>query len=181
MALTDLERLRLAIADRPRVALREQVGVGDGVSTQFQTQLFPVVDTSETVLVNGVPSAAYALDAATGVLTFTSAPLSEAQIVATYSWSVFSDAELQDLLDQGVSVPRAAIQAIMWLLADSERFLKYTFGQESVDRSEAREGLERLLQTLSTSLTHGAVKLVLADSDYRKCLMSPFIQQECSE
>lgn len=174
MALTDLERLRLAIADRPRVTLREQLGLGDGVRTEFQTQLSPVVAASETVLVNGAPIATYTLDGATGVVTFAVAPANNATLLITYRWTTFSDIELEDLLDR-FDARRAAIRAITWLLADTERFLRYTFGQESVDRSAARAGLEKLLDRLTAEVGSGAVTLVKADDAERRALLEPFL------
>ena len=181
MPLTNLERLRLQIADRPRVVLRETVGVGDAATRSYLLTLAPVVDDSETVVVGvvvKVPGIDYTLDQATGLLVFTSAPASAAQIVATYTWTVFSDAELDDLLvAKGLGVTRAAIQALQWLLADTDRFLKYTFGQESVDRSAAREGIQDLLARLEAQTSRGAVSLVKADTPCREALMHPFIQQ----
>mgnify|MGYP000843537044 CR=1 FL=1 len=175
MALTDLERLRLAVADRPRVTLREQVGTGNGTRTQWQVQLYPVESASETVLVNETPVVTYTLDDATGLLTFTAAPANNATVIVTYRWTTFSDAELNDLLDRGLSVTRAAIQVIRWLLADTERFIKYTFGQESVDRSATREGLEKLLDRLEKEAGRGAVALVKVDTPEREALLYPFV------
>ena len=165
MALTDLERLRLLIADRPRVILQEIIGTGDGSETLFLLQMAPVVAESETITVNGTVQTRdtdYTLDNGVGLVTFTAAPAAGAELKATYRWTTFSDEELQDLLDQGLSVTRAAIQAIEWLLADTDRFIKYTFGQESVDRTSAREGLEHLLAGLRQQLS-GPVTLVKAD------------------
>ena len=173
MALSALERLRLAIADRPRVALREQVGLGDGLRTTFQTQLSPLEEASETVLINEVPTSGYAIHYPTGVLEFTNPPLSAEVILITYRWTAFSNAELGDLLDR-FDLRRAAIQALEWLLADSERFMKYTFGQESVDRGAAREGLLKLLERLESQTGSGAVVLVQADTAEQRALLHPF-------
>jgi hypothetical protein len=174
MALTDLARLRLAIADRARVALREQVGLGDGAREHFQTQLAPVVTGSETVLVNETPVATYLLDYATGLLTFTVPPAVNAGLLITYNWTTFSDAELQDLLDR-YGLRRAGVRALEWLLADTERFLRYTFGQTSVDRSAARENLLALLERLTAEMGSGAVRLVQADDAARRGLLAPFM------
>jgi len=173
MALSPLQRLRMAVADRPRVALREQVGIGDGICTQYQTQLYPVVVASETVLVNGVPVAGYVLDYATGLLALTNAPATNATILVTYTWTTFSDTELDDLLAR-YGARNSAIHALLWLLADTDRFIRYTFGQESVDRSATREGLENLVAQLRSMSPSGAVVLVKAESAADKVLLSPF-------
>jgi len=180
MALTDLERLRLQIQDRPRLALRESLDVGDGVTTTFLTQLHPVLADSETVLVNGVVQEAgtdYTLIGALGALEFTTAPGSGLPVACTYQWAAFSDVELEDLLERYATVRRAAIAALEMLLADTDRFLKYTFGQESVDRSATREGLEKLLERLERS-AGGPVVIVKADTPCREALLEPFIEQE---
>lgn len=173
MALSALERLRLAVADRARVALREQIGLGDGLRTTFQTQLSPVVSSSETVLINETPTAAYTIDDATGVIEFTSAPAINAALLVTYLWTTFSDDELQDLLDR-FGLRRATTQALEWLLADTERFMKYTFGQESVDRAAARDNLLALLERLDSQTGSGAVALVQAETDAQRALLHPF-------
>lgn len=177
MALSDLERLRLQIQDRPRLALRESLGVGDGATPTFLVQLHPVLADSETVLVNNVPQVAgidYTLNAPLGALDFTSAPANGAAVVCTYQWAAFNDAELEDLLEQYPTVRRAAIAALEILLADTDRFIKYTFGQESVDRSATRAGLESLLERLEKTAA-GPFALVSADTPYRESLLYPFL------
>lgn len=179
MALSDLERLRLQIQDRPRVALREVLGYGDGAELNFLTQLHPVAAESEAVTVNGVlktPGTDYTLDDAVGLLTFTVAPATGAAVRVTYRWSTFNDAELEDLLAQHGSVRRAAIAALEMLLADSERFLKYTFGQESVDRTATRDALAQVIARLEKS-GDGPVSLVKADTPYRAGLLAPYLPQ----
>jgi len=181
MALTDLERLRLLIADRPKLVYDERIGVGDAVQTVFVLEMVPIVASSEVVTVSGVvvPNTDYTLDDATGLLTFNAAPALDAPIGASYSWTVFSDDELNDLLvDQGLTLTQAAIQAIRWLLADTDRFIKYTFGQESVDRSASRDALQKLLDDLVQRNAGGVVSLVKADTDCRKALMAPFLERD---
>ncbi len=179
MALSDLERLRLQIQDRKRVALRERLGDGDGAARHFLTQLHPLVSGSETVLVDNVQKVNgidYSLDCDLGLLTFTTAPASGKSVCATYQWSTFSDTELEDLLDQRGSVRRAAIAALEMLLADAERFLKYTFGQESVDRTATREALTQAIERLEKS-GDGPLALVKADTPYREGLLYPYLPQ----
>lgn len=164
----------MAVADRPRVALREQVGIGDGARTQYQTQLYPVTVASETVLVNGVPVAGYVLDYATGLLTLTNAPATNATIIVTYTWTTFGDNELDDLLAR-YGLRNATIHALLWLLADTDRFIRYTFGQESVDRSTTRAGLENLVTQLRSMSPSGAAVLVKAESAADQALLAPFL------
>jgi hypothetical protein len=183
MALTDLQRLRLKIADRPSVVLNEQIGAGDGATTKFKTQLAPVVSESETVTVNGAEQTRdtdYSIDDGTGVITFDGAPASEAAIKVSYQWTTFSDEELNDLLDQKGSIVGAAIEAIGWLLADTDRLISYTYGQEKVDRKDVRRALNDLLDRLEKEARSrpGMMGVILADTDEREDLMEPWIDQD---
>lgn len=186
MAFSALERLRLLIADRARLVLHETVGVGDGITLAFQTRGVPVFPDSEAaVVVSGslttvlYPGADYTFDYALGLLRLNIAPAAGESVVMAYQWAAFSDAELTDLLAQaGENVSNAAILALQSLLADSDRWIKYTLGQETVDRIAARDAVLSLIEQLRGGRT-GVVGLVKADTDYRECLMSPFIEQEC--
>lgn len=179
MPLSALEQLRLAIADRPRLALNEGLGVGDGVTVQFQSGLFPIVAGSTALRVAGAlktPTTDYTLDLSVGLVTMTAAPVAGAAVTLTYRWVAFTDDELTDLLTTYVTVNAAAAQAVRWLLADTERFVKYTFGQETVDRTAAREALLDLLHQL-TQRSGVAAGLVYATTTDRETLLAPFIEQ----
>ncbi len=184
MALTALQRLRLKVADKARQIINEEIGIGNGVLTTFQAQLWPMLTGSDVIKLRTgaaevvqVRDVDYTIDLETGVITFTTAPLDDVVVIASYKWFIFTDDELDDLLTQvGNNVVKAAIEVIRWLLADTDRFIKYVFGQESVDRSSSREGLQDLLDELKAQL--GApVGLVMADTDAREEAMAPFIEQ----
>lgn len=190
MAVTDLRRVRLQIADLPRKVIREQIGVGDGYVTKFQAQLWPILEEIDeveilstiSVRIAGVETVKvrvtdYDIELGAGVVVFVAAPVADAQIFAAYYWAAFTDADLGDLLSvHGDNVTLAAMGAIQWLLADSDRFIKYTFGQDMVDRTTSRKGLLDLYAVLRGRL--GApVGLVKARSDDREALMYPFIEQ----
>lgn len=180
MALTDLQRLRLKIADRAKAVIDEALGEGTGSKTVYQCRLSPIVETTDRIYVDGVLQTRdvdYTIDESLGLVTFVAAPASGAEITADYQWVTFTDEELQDMLDQAGSLVLAAMEAIRCLLADSERFLKYTFGQESVDRSTARAALQDLLDDLRRA-KGGPVGFVLADTPEREELMAPFVEQD---
>jgi len=164
--------------------VHEQIGTGDGFLTMFQAQLHPIVLNSETITlrVGAVETVQdsgtdYEIELDTGVVTFAITPTSGTMVFASYRWAVFTDTELEDLLGSfGDDVVRAAMRAIQWLLADTDRFIKYTFGQETVDRTAGRKGLLELYDTLRATV--GApTGLVKALSDDREALMAPFIEQ----
>lgn len=182
MVLTDLQRLRLKIADRARVVLNEQIGAGDGATTKFKTQLAPVVSESEAVTVDGAEQTRdtdYSIDNGTGVITFGSAPASGKVVKCSYQWTTFNDEELSDLLEQRGSVVGAAIEAVGWLLADTDRLISYTFGQEKVDRKDVRQALNDLLDRLEKEAGSrpGMMGVILADTDERGDLMEPWTDQ----
>lgn len=183
MTLTDLARLRLKINDRRRVTLRETVGLGDGGSTRYQTQMHPVAVDSEEVSVAGTfqtPTTDYTIDTDLGLLTFTSPPASGEEVVVSYQWSAFSDAELEDFLDRYANVTRAAIVALEAILADYDRFIKYTFGQESVDRSAAHKTISDLLDRLEQEM-RGSARLVRANTPERENQLKPYVVPEYND
>ena len=184
MALTNLQRLRLKIADKPRHIINETLGIGNGVLAAFRTQLWPLADDSDAIMMREgavgrvqVRGQDYTVECDTGVIYFTTAPPEEAEVIAAYKWYVFTDVELVGLLTQyNNNVTRAAMEAIRWLLADTDRFIKYRFGQETVDRSASRQALWDLLNELRTKV--GApIGLVMADTAARDEAMAPFIEQ----
>lgn len=152
MALTDLQYIRLTLNLPHRVILRETLGVGDGTIKKFQTQIYPIIALSEAVRVNGTAKTRttdYAIDNDTGLITFVVAPTDTHIIDGDYYWSVFSDVNITDLLarynGQVNPVLRDLIRA---LLANSDLFIKYTTGMESVDRSKALDALRTLYEEL---------------------------------
>ena len=183
MALTDLQRLRLKIGDRASVVLNEQIGAGDGTTTKFKTHLAPVISESETITVDGAEQTRdtdYSIDNGTGVITFGSAPAGGMVVKCSYQWTTFSDEELSDLLEQRENVVVAAVEAVCWLLADTDRLISYSFGQEKVDRKDVRKALIDLLDRLGKEARGrpGMIGLILADTDEREGLMEPWIDQD---
>jgi hypothetical protein len=62
------------------------LGLGDGVKTEFQIECFPIVGSTLQVYESGVPIApsAYTVDAITGKITFTTAPASGDRLTCEY-------------------------------------------------------------------------------------------------
>lgn len=160
MALTDLQYIRLTLNLPHRVILRETLGIGDGAIKKFQTQLWPIIAESETVRVNGTAKTRntdYTIDNDTGLITFSVAPTDTHVVDADYNWSVFSDANITDLLARYNDQVNPTMQdLIRALLANSDLFIKYTTGMESVDRTRALDALKTLYEELQ-DLPAGAV------------------------
>jgi len=179
-SLTDLDRLRLMVSDRERAILNQQIGEGDGATVDFQTAVSPVVSESDSVWVGGVLQVRdtdYTIALDLGVVTFAAAPASGAVITCSYRWTTFTDDELLDVMDRHGAVRLAAIEVIGWLLASRDLFLKYTFGQESVDRSATKDSLSRLLDELRSG-AGGFIGLVMATTPDRERLLEPFVDQD---
>lgn len=179
-SLTDLERLRLMVSDRERAILNEAVGTGDGATVDYQVMVSPVVSESDSVWVNGVLQTRdtdYTIALDLGVLTFAVAPADTLAVTASYRWTTFTDVELEDVLSRHGSVRLAAVEVVGWLLANRDLFLKYTFGQEMVDRTATQKALEALLDELRAG-AGGFVGLVKATTPERERLMAPFVEQE---
>jgi len=149
MTLTNLQYIRLTLNLPHRVILREALGVGDGEAVKFQTRLWPLIEGTEEVRVAGTVQTDYTIDYETGLITFTTAPADTALVDADYNWSVFSDGQIIDLLtrynDQVNPVMRDLVMA---LIANSDLFIKYTTGMESVDRTKALDALKGLYKEL---------------------------------
>lgn len=189
MALTNLERLRLQVADRRRLVLHEVAGFGDELTLAFQVRGAPVFvgslsvvivsDSLTTVLYEGPD---YSFDYALGLLRLQNAPAAGERVQCSYQWAAFADAELEDVLLQYSNdndLVKSSIAVLQMVLADSDRFIKYTLGQEAVDRSQARQAITDLLKQLQGNQLGGLVGLVQANTTYRECLMSPYLEQDC--
>lgn len=182
MALTDLQRLRLRVADNPHPILNETMGIGDGVVTAFQTQLAPLISGSLIVKLVSVAGAVttlapaeYTVDLALGTITIHTPPTSGTRVVVVYQWTVFSDAELNDILALQPTLQAATIATIEILLVDTERFIKYTVGQETIDRSVAYQALTSLLQSLRKTAA-GVTRVLLATEPEQRESLMPWLR-----
>jgi len=188
MALTLVEQVRLWIADRPKLVLNEVVGIGSTVTlVDYRLQFFAVTALSDSlstragaVLTPLVRDTDYTIANATGLITLASSLADGTELLATYTWSVFSDSELTDLLAlHGDSVIRTAYACVLMILADADRFIKYSLGQETVDRDAARQALESLLDRLADQMgSAGRLSIVEAGVDtYEEYTLQPFVDQ----
>jgi len=165
MALTNLQYIRLQLQVPHRAVLREQLGIGDGSIKKFQTQLWPVIADSETIRADGTAKTQgtdYTIDNDTGVVTFTTAPVADKVVDGDYAWSVFSDLQINGLLDRYSDAVNPVLRdLIRALLSNTDLFIKYTIGMESVDRSAAKDALKTLLESLEGEGTHIAGQAVI--------------------
>lgn len=160
--MTNLEKLRLSIFDKEKVRTEEVIGVGDGVRTRWVLEMHPIISDSETIVINSTPTSDYDLNCDTGLIVFTTPPADGKVIKAqVYSYYVFSDTDLNDILTEELNVIlAAAARCLRILAADAARFFTWTSGDEKVDKSKicanflkVAAGLEERLRTTPYSGT----------------------------
>lgn len=165
MALSDLAYIRLILSVPHRPILAEELGSGDGTNKKFMTQLSPIIAESETIRVDGTVKTRttdYAIDNAFGLVTFVTAPADGKLVDADYKWSVFSDTEINGLLARyNDSVYQVLKQLVRALLSNSDLFIKYTVGMESVDRSQALSALKALQKDLAAEVPTALAQAVI--------------------
>lgn len=165
MAISDLDYIRLILSVPHRVVLTETLGTGDGTTKKFKIQLWPIIDGSETVRVDGTAKTVvthYTIDNNTGLVTFVTAPPDTEVVDADYTWSVFSDIQIEGLLTKYHDAVTAVLKVLIRaLLANTDLFIKYTTGMESVDRSAALKALQSLLEDLGKQPASAAAQAVI--------------------
>lgn len=165
MTMTDLEYIRLTLNLPRRVILREALGTGDGQAVRFQTRLWPLIAASEVIRVNGAVKTIttdYTITYETGLIVFVTAPAAAAAIDADYNWSVFNDVQINELLDRyNDQVTPTMRDLVMALIANSDLFIKYTTGMESVDRSKALDALKSLYEELKGTAARAVAQSVV--------------------
>lgn len=118
---TDIEKVRLKIGDRPTVYRKE--AVGDGVTTFFQLDPYPVEDLE--VWVNEAPTVAYTLDGTNGLVEFNAAVAVNLPIVFQYYAVIWTDTEITDFLaDHNDNVNVTSAMILLAWAADASRLAK---------------------------------------------------------
>lgn len=151
MALSNLVRLRLNVTDQYREFQETQVSVAG--AKEFRLSSFPVKPNSQEVYKAATlqtEGADYTLDDDTGKLTFSSSPGEGITVFVRGQATVFSDAELNDLLLQhGNNVRSATIHVFRILMGDYARREKWRAGDSGieVDPTKTVEGLKKLIDT----------------------------------
>lgn len=119
MPMTDIDRVRLKIADK--AALRRETWDADGTTQDVRLEYAPVLASpplqawKNNVLINS--PADYSVDLASGIVTLTALPTVDDTFVFQYSSVVFSDEEIQDTLDHASSSVRLAAHHLLYAWA----------------------------------------------------------------
>lgn len=150
MPLSSINAVRSLIGDNDKSAINEDVSRGDGVSTQFQLDMFPVRTGSFSVFVTGVAKPSATCIIALGVIDLTgSAPPGGDVIVATYQYNALSDQEIQACIDIASAGGNllAASYACRGLAGNYARFFSYTQGNKSVNKDNLSKKLLDLAES----------------------------------
>ena len=165
MALSDLDYIRLILSVPHRLVLVEELGEGDGSTKKFKTQLAPIIAGSETVRIDGTAKTRvtdYAIDNDLGLITFVVAPGDGDAVDADYTWSVFTDVQINGLLTKyNDAVPAVLKDLVRALLSNTDLFIKYTTGMESVDRGAALDALRALQEELAGQASSAVAQAVI--------------------
>src|SRR3990167_1847028 len=152
MPLTGTERLRSLIGDMRKAAIQEDVARGDGATTDFQLDMFPVQTASLSVFNTGtLVSATVSLGLGTFSLTG-SAPAAGNVILATYNYFALAEDECQSIIDSvsGIAGDRLLLAAAIGcraIAANYARFFAYTQGSKSVDKNQQAKKLMDLAES----------------------------------
>lgn len=173
MAMSDLDYIRLKLSLPHRLILQENLGEGDGVTKKFKLQLAPVIAESETIRVDETAQTRtthYAIDDALGLITFVAAPADGDTVDADYTWSVFSDVQIIALMARyNDEIVPTMLDLIHALLSNSDLFIKYTIGMETIDRSAALDALLALQESFSTTMAGPMGQAVIwKEADYEE-------------
>lgn len=127
--MTDLELIRLKLADNFKFAFDSQETDGD--TTIFKLAHGNVKEDTFSLSLDDeeVASSAYTMDYDRGIVTFNSPPASGKILEASYDYTVFSDTEIDNLLDKYGSVDLVMVELIDILIADAARRFDYASGQ----------------------------------------------------
>lgn len=156
MSYTDLEKIRKKLAD-PYKNGNDSMTV-DEETTLYQLSHHPIREGSVVVTVENVEKALetdYSINYDTGLLTFVEAPTDEQLIEVVYEYSVFSDDELQEFLDEYGTVDKVILECLEILLVDAARRFDYAAGLTDVKASQVFDHIEKLIAYYKGKATSG--------------------------
>lgn len=153
MAYTDLEVIRLNLADPYQLAFDENAG--DGSTVKFRLSHKKVRDDSLVIAVDDLSTTDYTFDDGLGIVTFDNPPESDTTISMEYEYSAFSDEELEEFLDVEGSIDGAVLRCIEILLVDSARRFDYSAGRSELKPSQVFSNLKELREIYKEKVKEG--------------------------
>ena len=160
MSLTAIERVRRDSSDRSTIT--RDVVTADGVNKAYKLKHYPILSTPAIeVRQNGsllVLTTDYTIDLSYGIVTLVVLPTVNDELEFTYYWSIFTDVEIQDYLDEnGNDTTIATAKLLLAWAADASKLAKRQTlsggggtGQVVVDTSVAARELRETAKALIT-------------------------------
>lgn len=152
MTLTDLQKMRVKIADLP---VSENITLyGDGLAQVFQMAHQNTTTASAYVPVGGTAWSATACTFNTsGVVSFSGTISANSAFNVRYIHTTFSDDEAQNFLDEGGSVVGGALAAVESLMFDSLKRARWMAADGSqYDDTSAQSMLAKMHEILSAQV-----------------------------
>lgn len=119
MTLSNIDAVRLRTSDRP--TLQREVAEGDGVTSAFRMQLYPLLSLPVARAWNNdvllAISTDYTLDLVDGIFNLVAPPAVNDRLLFEYPASVFSDDEIQYFLDGASSNVTLAAAGVLFAWA----------------------------------------------------------------
>lgn len=151
MTLTSAQSLRLRIQDQPALAV--QTFESDGSATLFALQHRNVVSGSAFIPGASGWTATAAAFNPTGYVELSGAIANHSALMVRYVHSVFSDSEIDHLIDGAGSIPGAALEAVKVLMFDGLRRAKWKSSDGSeYDDTKAIDLLKDMYDTFKQEL-----------------------------
>ena len=161
MPLSSIDIVRSLVGDMAKPSVQEDVARGDGVTTEFQLDMYPVRTGTLTVYNTGAAVSASA-NIALGTFQLTnSAPVAGNFILATYQYNALSDQEIQSCIDLASAAGSilAASYAARSLAGNQARYFAYTQGDKSVNKNDLSKKFLDLAESLEEAYEKN-IKLV---------------------
>lgn len=152
MPLTTAQRVRLKISDAPRIA--DLTRYGDGTANTFQTEHVNLSSGSAFVPLGSTAwSATGVTFNASGFYSFIGVISANSAYRVTYVYSVFSDTEIDQFIEDGGTIVGAAVEAVGSLMFDSLRCARWMASDGSSydntsSQNHAREMYDKLVEEL---------------------------------
>ena len=148
MALTARQVVRVLIGDRVKYANKEHLGMGDGVTTTYITDMFPVVSDTVTIFLTGSAqvSGIATLDHDTGKVLFAAAPTNGHNVHIDYNYVALSNDEIDEIMS-GVGTGKTLLVAAnccLALAADASRWFSYVMGDKEINKNDVGRKLLEL-------------------------------------
>lgn len=155
MALTSAQQVRLGIQDHPKVA--RDTYTADGISTGYQIPHLNVTTASAYVQVAGAWSATGAVFAS-GEVAFANRISANSAFMVHYTYSVFSDEEIDHMLTVGGNINGARKEAVQDLMFDSLKRARWQSPDGTMfDDTKAMDMLAKMYDKFTLESTQDAI------------------------